>query len=55
MKVYYTLEHIICRGVWIIFKNVEREHSFNFVGIFKGTKQECLKYAEEWNIKLMKN
>ena len=55
MKVYYTLEHIKNRGVWVIFKNVEREHSMNFMGIFRGTKTECLKWAKQWKIKITKN
>lgn len=54
MKVYYTLENID-RGVWVIFKNVEREQAFNFTGIYKGTRKECLEMVEKWNIKLAKN
>jgi hypothetical protein len=55
LKIYYTLEYNKSRGVWTIFKNVEREHSFNFIGIYKGTRKECLEMVEKWNIKLAKN
>lgn len=54
LKVYYTLENID-RGIWVIFKNVEREQAFNFTGIYKGTRKECLEMVEKWNIKLAKN
>ena len=54
LKVYYTLENID-RGVWVIFKNVERKQAFNFTGIYKGTRKECLEMIEKWNIKLAKN
>lgn len=54
LKVYYTLENID-RGVWVIFKNVERKQAFNFTGIYKGTRKECLEMVEKWNIKLAKN
>ena len=54
LKVYYTLENID-RGVWVIFKNVEREQAFNFTGIYKGARKECLEMVEKWNIKLKKN
>ena len=54
LKVYYTLENID-RGVWVIFKNVEREQAFNFTGIYKGTRKECLEMVEKWNITLKKN
>ncbi len=55
LKVYYTLEYNKSRGVWTIFKNVEREHSFNFTGIFHGTRKECLEKVEQWKLKIEKN
>ncbi len=55
MKIYYTLEYNKDRGVWVVFKNVERKQAFNFTGIFQGTKKECLEMVDKWNIKLKKN
>lgn len=55
MKVYFTLEYIRSRGVWVIFKNVEREHSMNFMGLHSGSKKECLEWAKVCNIKIVKN
>ena len=50
MKIYYTLE-LKERGVWVVFKNIEKEFSFNFSGVFKGTKKECQEWMEERTLK----
>jgi len=55
LKIYYTLEYNKDRGVWVVFKNVERKQAFNFTGIYSGTKKECLEMVDKWNIKLVKN
>ena len=54
MKVYYTLEHRF-GGLWVIFKNIEKDHSINFTGVFRGSKKECLKWAEQMKVKIKKN
>lgn len=54
MKNYYTLEYVRNRGVWVIFKNVERKQAINFTGVFSGTKKECLEVVKKWNLKITK-
>ena len=45
--VYYTLEFKANEGLWLMWKNREKEDSFNFKCIFEGTKVECKKKLKE--------
>lgn len=51
MEIYYTIEYNSKNKTWIVFKNTEGLRSFNFCGIYKGTKKECKEYLKENNLK----
>lgn len=51
MSVYYTLKYNKIRGLWVIFKNIESERSFNFYKVFEGTKSECKEELKRLNEK----
>lgn len=41
MKITYTLEYNTTNKLWVVWKNIKKEHSFNFYPIYEGNKQEC--------------
>jgi len=41
MKIFYTIEYNNIRGLWVVYKNIEGDYSFNFFGMYEGTKKEC--------------
>lgn len=41
MKINYTIEYNTTNKLWIVWKNIEKEYSFNFYPIYEGNKQEC--------------
>ena len=53
-NIYYSLEYDRIKSKWIVFKNVESEHTMGFGGIFNGNKKECLEYMKENKIKIKK-
>lgn len=54
MVIYYTLEYQRNRGLWVVFINREKEGSFNFAGVFRGTKKDCKEWMEQRGIKNVK-
>lgn len=49
-KINYTLEYNSTNKTWVVWKNIESDHSFNFYSIFESKdKKECIKYMEENN------
>ncbi len=50
MRVYYTISK--GKNGYIVWKNVEGEHSIGCKDKFHGTKDQCLKYCKENHIKI---
>ena len=50
MRVYYTISK--GKNGYIVWKNVEGEHSIGCKDKFHGTKAQCLKYCKENHIKI---
>ena len=40
MNIYYSLEYK-SKGLWLIWKNIEGNNSFNCICVFEGTKEDC--------------
>lgn len=49
MVCYYTLEYNKTRGLWVIWKNIEKEGSLNFYSVFEGSKNECKEVLNKIN------
>ena len=43
MKVYYTLEYNNVAKKWVIFRNVESDSGFSFVGVFENEDKKVCK------------
>lgn len=41
MKINYTLEYNPTNKLWVVWKNIEKEHSYNFYKVYEGSKKEC--------------
>ena len=49
-KVYYTIENN--NNHWVVWLNVEKEHSCYCRGLFAGSVRQCVKYAKENKLRI---
>ena len=49
-KVYYTIERH--KKGWVVWLNVEKEHSSYNRGLFTGTVRECVKFASDNKLRI---
>jgi len=47
MKINYTLEYNSTNKTWVVWKNLESEHSYNFYKVYEGSKKECQERLKE--------
>lgn len=50
MEIYYTIEKN--SENYSIYKNVKSDKGMGFIGIFRGTRKECINYAKKNKIKI---